>query len=103
MSKKRVLLTGGTGFLGRSLGKKLKESGNYEVVVLTGRNNKQNLFAKQFTGCDVHPMDITNIESVRDVFNEVRPDIVIHCAATKFVDLSEKFPMECVDINILGS
>jgi UDP-N-acetylglucosamine 4,6-dehydratase len=98
--KKKVLLTGGTGFLGRNLALKLKE--NYEVI-LTGRNNKQNLFAKQFTGCDVHPMDITNIESVRDVFNETKPDIVIHCAATKFVDLSEKFPMECVDINILGS
>jgi UDP-N-acetylglucosamine 4,6-dehydratase/5-epimerase len=98
--KKKVLLTGGTGFLGRNLALKLKEQ--YDVI-LTGRNNKQNLFAKNFTGCNVHPMDISNIESVRDVFNEVKPDIVIHCAATKFVDLSEKFPMECVDINILGS
>jgi len=28
---------------------------------------------------------------------------VIHAAATKFVDLSEKFPFECIDVNILGS
>ncbi len=32
-----------------------------------------------------------------------KPDIVIHAAATKFVDLSEKFPFECIDINIVGS
>jgi FlaA1/EpsC-like NDP-sugar epimerase len=71
--------------------------------VLTGRNNKQNLNAKSFTGCEVAPMDIANIESVRDVFQEFKPNIVIHAAATKFVDLAEKFPMECVDVNVIGS
>jgi FlaA1/EpsC-like NDP-sugar epimerase len=29
--------------------------------------------------------------------------VVIHGAATKFVDLAEKFPNECIDINVLGS
>ncbi len=72
-------------------------------VVLTGRNNKQNLFAGKFAGCEVLPMDVASIESVRDAFTEVRPDIVIHAAATKFVDLAEKQPMECVDVNVTGS
>src|SRR5262249_36022839 len=49
------------------------------------------------------PMDVTNIEAVRDVFVEVKPDIVIHAAATKFVDLAERQPMECVDVNVRGS
>lgn len=72
-------------------------------VVLTGRNNKQNMLAQGMTDCRVLPMDVTNIESVRDVFTEVAPDIVIHAAATKFVDLAERQPMECVDVNVLGS
>jgi UDP-glucose 4-epimerase len=97
---KTILITGGTGFLGRNLALKLK--GQYKIV-LTGRNNKQNLFAAKYTGCQVAPLDISNIESVRDVFVEFKPDIVIHAAATKFVDLAEKYPMECVDVNILGS
>jgi UDP-N-acetylglucosamine 4,6-dehydratase len=97
---KTILITGGTGFLGRNLALKLK---NEYRVVLTGRNNKQNLFASKYTGCQVAPLDISNIESVRDVFVEFKPDIVIHAAATKFVDLAEKYPMECVDVNILGS
>lgn len=97
---KTILITGGTGFLGRNLALKLK---NEYRVILTGRNNKQNLFATKYTGCQVAPLDITNIESVRDVFVEFKPEIVIHAAATKFVDLAEKYPMECVDVNVLGS
>src|SRR5450432_2712432 len=101
MSKKQVvLITGGTGFLGKRLGLKLMDK--YEVI-LTGRNNKQNFQAQKFTGCRIAPLDITNIESVRDAFSEFKPDIVIHAAATKFVDLAEKFPMECVDVNVTGS
>ena len=49
------------------------------------------------------PLDVSNIESVNDCLNYSKPDIVIHAAATKFVDLSEKFPFECIEINIVGS
>jgi UDP-N-acetylglucosamine 4,6-dehydratase len=97
---KTILITGGTGFLGRRLGIALK---NEYRVVLTGRNNKQNFMAQKFTGCEVLPLDITNIEAVRDVVNEVKPHIIIHAAATKFVDLAEHQPMECVDVNVTGS
>jgi UDP-N-acetylglucosamine 4,6-dehydratase/5-epimerase len=95
-----VLITGGTGFLGKRVGMALKD--RYRVI-LTGRNNKHNRDAEEFTGCTALPMDVTNIESVRDVFTEVRPEVVVHAAATKYVDLSEIQPMECVDVNVLGS
>ncbi len=98
--KKVILITGGTGFLGRNLAPALKDE--YEVI-LTGRNNKQNIYAQQVTGCRVLPMDVANIEAVRDTFTETRPHVVIHAAATKFVDLAEKQPMECVDVNVIGS
>jgi UDP-N-acetylglucosamine 4,6-dehydratase/5-epimerase len=97
---RRILITGGTGFLGRGLAHALKGS---HKVFLAARNNKQNFAAGQSTGCEVLPMDVTSIESVRDAVVEVKPDIIIHAAATKFVDLSEKQPMECVDVNVLGS
>jgi UDP-N-acetylglucosamine 4,6-dehydratase/5-epimerase len=95
-----ILVTGGTGFLGRQLGINLRDRYN---VILTGRNNGQNAAAGHSTGCHVMPLDVANIESVRDVLSEARPKIVIHAAATKYVDLSEKYPMECLDVNVLGS
>lgn len=98
--KKTILITGGTGFLGKRLALALRGSAR---VVLAGRNNKQNSVAQQFTGCEVLPLDVARIDSVRDVFLEVKPDVVIHAAATKFVDLAEKQPLECVDVNVTGS
>lgn len=97
---KRVLITGGTGFLGKHLALAIKDKAE---VVLAGRNNKQNFKAKSVTGCEVMPMDVSRIESVRDCIAEVNPDLIIHAAATKFVDLSEVMPMECIDVNVLGS
>src|SRR3954453_19764358 len=72
-------------------------------VVLSGRNNKQNMLAAERTGCLVIPMDVSRIEAVRDAVIEAKPDIVIHAAATKYVDVSEHQPLECVDVNVLGS
>jgi UDP-N-acetylglucosamine 4,6-dehydratase/5-epimerase len=72
-------------------------------VVLVGRNNERNQHAAAVTGCEALPMDVSSIESVRDIFSEVRPEVVVHAAATKYVDLSERQPMECLDVNVIGS
>ena len=98
--KKKILITGGTGFLGINLAKKFSKK---YTVILSGRNNKLNYIAKNKTKCEVIPLDVSNINSIRDAVNYAKPDIIIHAAATKFVDLSEKFPFETIDSNVLGS
>lgn len=97
----KILITGGTGFLGKRLGASLRELGN--EVVLAGRNNKQLMLATSFSGCQSLAMDVSHIESVRDIITQVKPEVIIHAAATKFVDISEKQPMEAVDVNVVGS
>ncbi len=98
---KKILITGGSGFLGRHLAKKLLAGGN--ELILGSRNNGNNLMAELRTGCRVVPMDVTNEKSLRDVLTEFRPDTIIHAAATKYVDVSEKNPFECIEVNVVGS
>ena len=61
--KKTVLVTGGTGFLGKAVCKNLKENG-YENIIPSGR--KYNL---------------TNIRMTYDLLFDTKPDAVIHLAA----------------------
>ena len=97
---KKILITGGTGFLGRALARKLKEEHH---VILCGRNNYLNERVRKVIGCEVIPMDITNMDAVRETLSLTKPDIIIHAAATKYIHLAEQFPNECLDINIKGS
>ena len=84
---KRILITGGTGFLGENLGNFLTKFRQYDIL-LVGRNNKINQDIHNKYNIKVAPMDIVSIEQVKDVFNFFNPNIVIHAAATKYVDLS---------------
>ena len=59
---KTVLITGGSGFLGRNLALHLKDS--YKVF-LASRNNKQNILASKVTGCESLPLDVANNDAVK--------------------------------------
>ena len=67
------------------------------------RNQKRNHEAHKLTNCKVIPLDVSNINSIRDALIYCKPEIIVHAAATKFVEISEEFPFECSDVNILGS
>lgn len=100
-NKKKILITGGSGFLGRNLALALDKK-KYEVIICS-RNNTINLFSSNYANCKFHPVDITNYLSINEAISQHKPDIIIHAAATKFVDLSIKFPNECIDVNVIGS
>ena len=98
----KILITGGTGSLGRALIKKIK-SLNWDIMVYSRDEGKQALHFG-------HDKDIIRIiGDVRDLnkldmaFRLHRPDYVIHAAALKRIDDMEFYPDECVKTNILGS
>jgi len=97
---KKILITGGTGFLGKNLAYKLKKK--YKIFVCS-RNLANGKTLERSLKVKFIPLNITNYSDVDEVFFNVKPDIVIHSAASKFVDISEKFVSETVDTNILGS
>ena len=62
---KKILITGGSGYLGTRLAINLKKK--YKIF-LGSRNNFLNRKAQDFTKCEVFPLDITNINSVIKIY-----------------------------------
>jgi len=96
----KILITGGSGFLGQHLAEKLKADNE---VIITSRNQKQLLNAAHSLKVEAVPLDVSNYAATIEIFQRFKPDIVVHAAATKFVDIAEKYPNEAIDINIVGS
>ena len=48
------------------------------------------------------PVDLSRPESLRALFDEARPDVVINCAAYNFVDRAESEPQEAFAVNAWG-
>lgn len=97
MSKK-ILVTGGAGFIGSHLVDRLIREG-YEVSVIdnlsTGKKENLNKDASFFD------FDIRSLK-IADVFSEVKPEIVYHLAAQIKVGKSLEQPGQDAEINILG-
>lgn len=96
---KKVLITGGAGFIGSNLADKLIEDG-YEVVIIDNLStgSKKNLNKKaRFYKANIQDKKISNI------FAKEKPDAVFHYAAQISVRDSVSDPIEDAKINILGS
>lgn len=64
MSSKKIVVTGGSGFLGKAVNKSLS-SENYTMVSLDGRRS----------------YDLTNQKQVEYLYKEHKPDVIVHLAA----------------------
>lgn len=100
-----ILITGGTGSLGKSLVKFLLDNTKVRRIAIFSRDElKQHLFRNEigenerlrwFIG------DIRDVERLKRSLHNV--DYVIHAAALKQVDTGEYNPMEFIKTNVLGS
>ena len=54
-------------------------------------------------GLDHQALDVADAGHVRSVFNEFRPDSVVHCAAWTAVDACESDPDRALEINATGT
>ena len=85
LSDKKILLTGGSGFLGRALAARLRESGAREVVAPRSRD-----------------YDLIQRDQVEKLFAEVEPDVVMHLAArVGGIGMNVDRPAELYTTNLL--
>jgi UDP-N-acetylglucosamine 4,6-dehydratase len=100
-----VLITGGTGSLGKVLTKYLLENTQARRIAIFSRDElKQFEMQKEF-GSDPRLRfflgDIRDLDRLKLALHKV--DFVVHAAALKQVDTGEYNPMEFVKTNVLGS
>lgn len=99
---KRVLITGGTGSLGRALIKKLKKF-QCEIIIYSRDEGKQSLYFGKDKDIIRIIGDIRDFEKLNYALSIYKPNYVIHTAALKRIDDVEYYPDEAVKTNILGS
>ncbi|MBB2145935.1 UDP-N-acetylglucosamine 4,6-dehydratase (inverting) [Pedobacter sp. LMG 31464] len=108
LTNKSILITGGTGSLGKALTKEIITSHpNIRRVIIFSRDEqKQFQMAQEYPEKD-YPQLRFFIGDVRDEQRLVRAfkgvDFVIHAAAMKHVPIAEYNPDECIKTNVFGA
>lgn len=99
--KKKILITGGVGTVGQAFIQKYEA--NYDFINFS--RNERNIAELTTTFPKVRSIigDIQDGDQLINLFQREKPDIVIHAAALKHVNLAEQNPSKTIEINIVGS
>lgn len=105
---KKILVTGGTGTVGKCLVQKLLENGAQVVRILSRDEHKQFMMQEEFAcrKADLDKLrfllgDVRDKERLNKAMEGI--DIVFHLAALKHVPACEYNPFEAVKTNVLGT
>ncbi len=87
----KILVTGSNGLLGQKLTEIISKDPQLQLIATSKGDNR-------FAGpgdFEYSEMDIRDSENVFNIFNQFKPDAVIHTAAMTNVDLCENKKEEC--------
>lgn len=103
----KIIVTGGLGFIGSAVVRRLIRSTEHEVVVLDAMTYAA--LPEAVEDCagsgrySLEKGDIRDPERVRSVFECHKPDLVMHLAAESHVDRSIDGPGDFIQTNIVGT
>lgn len=98
---KRILLTGGAGFIGTALARRLVEENQVVIYDNAHRNALSDTALLSHPNLRIIWGDVLDSEGVRNAIHGCQ--IVVHLAAIAGVDTVLKMPVETMKVNIIGT
>ena len=105
MVKKKIIVTGGYGFIGSAIIRHLIKDNKYKIInidKLTYASNKKSINTKNLKNYNHHKIDLCNFYSLDRIIKKYSPDYVINLAAETHVDRSIDGPDLFINTNING-
>ena len=103
----KVIVSGGCGYIGSHVCVELSALG-YDVLVIDNLSNSSESTLdniKRISGSSVkfNKVDIRDLELLKQIFIDMKPDAVLHFAGLKSVSESVRKPVEYFDVNVMGA
>ena len=95
----KVLITGGTGTVGKAI---ISQNDNEYISISRNEENITEL-KRDYPNVKCYVGNIEDKSLLLRVFKEVKPDVVVHSAAMKHIDLMELNPIAGCNVNVMGS
>ena len=107
MNKIKILVTGGAGFIGSAVIRHIINNSQNEVINidnLTYAGNEESLISVEGNNRYIfEKVNILDEVEILRIFNQYKPDLVMHLAAESHVDRSIDGPSEFIQTNIIGT
>jgi dTDP-glucose 4,6-dehydratase len=102
IKNKKILLTGGAGFIGSTLAEKLVSENE---LLIYDNFSRDSISGKKIRSENLKIIkdDILNFESLKKVCENFKPQIVVHLAAIAGIDTVIINPVNTMDVNINGT
>ena len=96
---KRILITGGEGFVGKHLQRELVQSG-HQVFITRRPGSTQSIGSDQVKS---EELELPDKKRLLDILSQVCPQVVLHLAAVTFVPTTTRNPSQAVATNMEGT
>jgi nucleoside-diphosphate-sugar epimerase len=99
---KSVCVTGGTGFIGSHLTRRLVDE-DVSVSILTNESSSLNLINDIKNKINIFHSDVTDLDSLVKTVRKIKPALVYHLAAMVNVGTDFDVIKPLIDVNVLGT